>query len=198
VLDYSDTSLRPATNYVYQVDAFDGTGNHSPLSTAKSVTMPVTATYTFTPVADAYVAGDFPSTNYGTSAFLKADASPNFRSYLRFYVGDISGTVTKATLRLYTTSSSAVGYQVRRVNSHTWEEKHITYNNVPPVGAVIDTSGNFAANNWTQVDITPFITGNGVYDLALTTTSTATLNFGSREAGSRRPQLIIRTTSPTQ
>jgi chitodextrinase len=195
VLEYSDTDLQPSTKYTYRVDAFDGSGNHSALSAAKTVTTPERAVYRFGPVADAYVAGDTPSTNFGGSVFLKADTSPAFQSYLRFYVGDIRGTVTKATLRLYTTSSSAVGYQVKRVNSQGWEEGEITFNNAPTPGATIGSSGSFALNNWTTVDVTSLIDGNGVYDLALTTSSTATLNFNSRNAGSNRPQLVVETTA---
>src|SRR5688572_17290522 len=138
VLNYSDTNLAPSTNYVYRVDAFDGSGNHSTPSTAKSATTPNTATYTFVPVADAFVAGDTSTTNYGGSVFLKADTTPVFQSYLRFNVGDVSGTVTKATLRLYTTSSSAAGYQIKRVSSQGWEEGKITFANAPASGTAID------------------------------------------------------------
>ena len=195
VFNYSDTNLVPSTNYIYQVDAFDGSGNHSPLSAEKPATTQSTATYAFTPVADAFVAGDLTTTNYGTSAFLKADASPAFQSYLRFNVGDMIGTVTKATLRLYTTSTSAIGYQVKRVNTQGWEEGKITFASAPAAGTTVGSSTNFVANNWTSVDVTSLITGNGVYDMVLTTTSGATLNFNSRDAGSNRPQLVVETTT---
>jgi chitodextrinase len=195
VLSYSDTGLVPATTYTYQVDAFDGSANHSALSAARSATTQSTATYTFAPVADAFVGGDTSTTNFGGSVFLKADTSPTFQSYLRFGVGDVSGTVTRATLRLYTTSSSAVGYQIKRLSSQGWEEGQITFANAPAAGATIGSSGSFAANNWTSVDVTSLITGNGVYDLMLTTTSTVTLNFNSRDANTNPPQLIVESTS---
>jgi hypothetical protein len=194
-LSYSDTKLTPATTYAYRVDAFDGSGNHSALSTSRSATTQSTATYTFTPVADAYVAGDFATTNYGRSVSLRADASPVYQSYLRFNVGDLSGTVTNATLRLYTTSSSTTGYQIKQVTSQNWEEGVITYSNAPAMGAVIGSSGSFTAGNWTSVNVTSLITGNGIYDLALTTSSTAALNFNSRDAGSNQPQLVIQTST---
>jgi hypothetical protein len=190
---YSDKNLNPSTSYVYHVDAFDSSGNHSGWSAPKSATTKSTAKYTFEPVADAYVAGDFATTNYGTSAMLKADASPNFQSYLRFNIGDISGTVTKATLRIYTTSSSATGYQVKRVTDQTWEEGTINRTNAPSGGTLLGSSGNFGAGNWTSVDVTSLITGNGIYDFALTTTSTVTLNFNSRDASQNEPQLVIET-----
>src|SRR5215207_654032 len=192
-LSYSDTNLTPSTNYAYRVDAFDGTGNHSAQSVSKSATTQALATYTFPAIADSYVGADFATTNYGLSGTLKADASPDYRSYLRFNVNDISGTVTNATLRLYTTSSSSTGYQVHRVTSQGWEESSITYSNAPAVGSVVGSSGNFASGNWVSVDVTSLITGNGVYDLALTTTNANVMNFNSRDASSNWPELVIQT-----
>jgi hypothetical protein len=194
-LSYSDTSLTPVTTYAYRVDAFDGSGNHSALSASKSATTQSTATYTLNPVADAYVAGDITTTNYGRSATLKADGSPDYRSYLRFNVSDIVGPVTNATLRLYTTSSSATGYQVKQVTTQTWEEGTITYANAPAVGASIGSSGNFASGNWTSVNVTSLITGNGTFDLAVSTTSSTSMNFNSRDATSNQPQLVIQTSA---
>src|SRR6476469_2221680 len=60
------------------------------------------ATATFTPVADTYVQSDTASTNYGTSAQIVVDNSPVRRSFLRFTVSGVSGTVTSAKLRLRT------------------------------------------------------------------------------------------------
>jgi calcineurin-like phosphoesterase family protein/fibronectin type III domain protein len=193
-LSYSDTNLILSTNYTYRVDAFDGSGNHSALSTSKSATTQSTATYTFDSVADSYVAADFPSTNYGLSGTIRAVSSPESRSYLRFVVNDISGTVTNATLRLYATSSSATGYQIKRVGDQGWEERTITYANAPAAGALIGSSGNFASGNWTTVNVTSLLNGNGVYDLVLTTTSGSNMNFNSRDASNNRPQLVIQTT----
>ncbi len=195
ILSYSDSGLNPATTYAYGVDAFDGSGNHSALSASRSVMTQTTATYTFNPVADAYVAGDITTTNYGRSATLKADGSPDYHSYLRFNVGDIVGNVTNATLRLYTTSSSATGYQVKHVTDQAWEEGTITYANAPAVGSLIGSSGNFASGSWTTVDVTSLITGNGTFDVAVSTTSSTSMNFNSRDATSNQPQLIIQTST---
>lgn len=194
-LTYADTDLNPATAYSYRIDAFDGSGNHSARSTSKSATTLSAASYIFTAAADGYVASDFATTNYGSASTLKVDASPDDRAFLRFHVGDLSGTVTKATLRLYTTSSSSTGYQVRQVNDQSWEEGSITYSNAPGVESVIGTSGSLTASTWTTVDVTSLINGNGVYDLAITTTSTSSMSFMSREASSNQPQLVIVTTA---
>lgn len=199
-LTYSDSHLTPFTSYSYRVDAFDGTGNHSALSTAWSVTTPAGATYTFTPVADAYVAGDLTSSNFGLSGMLKADASPDYRSYLRFNVSDVVGSITSATLRLYATSSSTAGYRVHNVTNQNWEEASITYANAPSIGSVAGSSGSVSSGSWVSIDVTSLIAGNDVYDLAVTTTGTTVLNFNSREAANNWPQLVIQTgtvASPT-
>src|SRR5258706_2069396 len=192
-LTYSDTNLVPSVNYVYTVDAFDASGNHSVQSGSASATTSNSASYTFAPVADSYVAGDATSTNYGTSAVLKADASPDYHSYLRFNVNDIHSTVTQATLLLYTTSTSTIGYQVGSVTDNTWDEAKLTYTNSPALGAVESSSGSFSSNTWVSVDVTSLITGNGVYDLGVSTTSTSSISFNSRDAAANTPQLVIQT-----
>jgi hypothetical protein len=193
VLQYTDTGLQPGTSYAYTVDAFDAVGNHSPQSAPEQVTTPSNATYVFNPVADAYVAGDNTGTNYGTSVVLKADGSPDYHSYLRFNVSDIVGTVTKATLSLYTTSSSATGYQARVVSSNTWDEGTATFANGPALGSVIASSGKFSSKNYISVDVTSLVNGNGIYDIGISTTSSSAMSFNSRDAASNQPQLIVET-----
>jgi phosphatidylserine/phosphatidylglycerophosphate/cardiolipin synthase-like enzyme len=151
-------------------------------------------TVTFTPVADAYVNADSPAANYGSSALLRADASPVVRSYLRFHVQGLNGSVTSATLRVYANSASSQGYQIRDVSDNTWGESAINHNNAPSTGALIGSSAAISANTWTTVDVTSYITGNGVFNLGLTTLSNTALSLASREAGANAPQLIVVTT----
>src|SRR4051794_25042304 len=101
-LNYSDTSVDAGTSYFYAIEALDAAG-HATRSACASVTTPTTATLTFTPVADSYVGADLPAKNFGTNAKLRADASPDTRSYLRFDVQGAGGTITKATLQLSAT-----------------------------------------------------------------------------------------------
>jgi Bacterial Ig domain/Calcineurin-like phosphoesterase len=154
---------------------------------------PVINSFTFNPAADAYVNQDSPSTNYGTVTMLRADASPIVRSYLRFNIQGLSGTITRVTLRIFTNSSSSAGYEVRNVSDNTWSETTINYSNAPAVAGVTATSGSFGANVWTTVDITPLITGNGSFNLAFTTTSSTAFSLASRESGANAPQLIVET-----
>lgn len=147
--------------------------------------------FTFLPLADAYVNSGSPASNYGSSTTLRADASPDIHSYLRFSVQGLSGAVTRATLRVYANSASSLGCTVHSVSDNTWSESTINYNNAPTAGGPLRSSGAFGAAVWIEIDLTPYITGNGMYNLALLTSSSTAVSFASRETGANAPQLII-------
>lgn len=158
-------------------------------------TQPVRATvFTFNPVADAPVREERPDSNLGGFYQLKAWASPENISFLRFDVQNLDAPVTAATLRLYTLDSSASGIAVQAVADNSWNEMTITYNNAPPAGSVINTSGAMAAQSWVEVDVTSTVTGEGVFSLAVTTADTNLLRFFSKE-GTYAPELVIETGS---
>jgi hypothetical protein len=69
----------------------------------------------------------------------------------------------------------------------------ITYNNAPFVGNMLGESGGFSGGNWTRVEFTSYITGNGTYNLALTVPGGTAISFASRESGGNAPQLVIET-----
>ena len=165
----------------------------TPASTLTATSTPLISIFTFNPAADAYINQDSSATNYGTATTLRADASPIVRSYMRFNVQNVSGTVTRVTLRILTNSSSSTGYEVRGVTDISWGESTINYSNAPAVGGVTSTSGSFASGVWTTVDVTPLIAGNGTYSLALTTTNNTAFSLSSRESGANAPQLVIET-----
>jgi acid phosphatase type 7 len=132
--------------------------------------------------------------NYGTVTSLRADGSPLVRSYLRFNVQGLSGTITRVTLRIFSNTSSGVGYEVHNVTDNTWNELTVNHSNAPALDGVTATSGSFGTGTWTSVDITPLVTGNGSYNLALTTTSSTAFSLSSRESNANAPQLVIETT----
>jgi acid phosphatase type 7 len=146
------------------------------------------------PVADAYVSAVKPRANYGGATRLKTEGSPVLRGYLRFDVRNLTSTVTRATLRLYDTSKSSIGYDVRGVADNTWDESTVVYANAPaPSSSSVGTSGPYAGGSWTSVDVTPLVTGNGSVSFALTTVSMTSLSVASRESGSTSPLLDIET-----
>jgi hypothetical protein len=124
---------------------------------------------------------------------LRADGSPEKRSYLRFEVAGLSGPVARARLRLFATTSHSVGYDIRGVAENGWDEGTINFNNAPAVGSIVASSGSFNSGTWTEVDITPLINGNGTVSLAFTTAHGTAMNLASRETGATAPQLVIET-----
>jgi hypothetical protein len=134
-----------------------------------------------------------PTTNYGTLSTLRTDASPIIRSYLRFDVQGLTGTVTKATLRIYANSASSQGCTANSVTDNTWSETSINYTNAPAVGSALGSSGPIGAGTWISMDVTAFVTGNGTYNLALITPGSTAISLASRESGANAPQLVIET-----
>jgi hypothetical protein len=191
----SDTSVVASTAYSYTVEAFDAAGNHAGPSAAAQVTTPgggTLTTATFTPIADAYVNEVTPTTNYnGTS--LRVDGSPVLRSFLKFDLRSLVGTVTKATMRVYPTSSQTTGHDVRSVSDTSWSETGITHGTAPATGSVVGSSGRITAGAWTEVDVTSLVTGPSLVALALTTTGLTAVAYSSREAATNKPQLVVET-----
>ncbi len=153
-----------------------------------------TGATTFTPIADSYVDSVNPTVNHGTETQLRVDGSPVVRSYLRFDVQGISGTVTRATLRLYANSSLNTGYSAYRVADNSWGETTINYNNAPPLGTILGTTGTVISSTWTTFDVTPYVTGTGDWNFALGSTNSTALSLASREA-TNKPELIVETAS---
>jgi len=176
------------------IPASSPTNTQTPLATAAQTQTPLgKQTATFVPSADAYVDSANPSANYGSLTTFRADGSPDVHAYLRFSVQGLTGTVTRATLRVYANSSATSGYEIKSVSNNTWVESTITYNNAPVVGSVLGSFGSFGSGVWTSIDITVYITGNGTYNLGLSTPGSTAISFASRESGANAPQLIVET-----
>lgn len=154
-------------------------------------------TQTFTPVADSYVSSSARGTSYGAATTLRVDASPTQRSYLRFNVTLPPGsTITGATLRLFTTSArTGTGFRAYAVASTSWDERTITFDNAPPLGADLGASGGWSTTGYKGVTLPAGSVREGLNSLAATTTSTTSKSFNSRE-GANRPQLVVTYSPP--
>jgi hypothetical protein len=151
-------------------------------------------TTTLNPVADSYVDASNPSTNYGTSTQLRIDGSPVVRSFLRFDLTGLTGTVTSATLRIYANSAQATGYDAYAVADNTWGETTITGANAPPFGAKLGSSGAIVASTWTSANVTSGVTAGGLVSLGISTTNSTAVSLSSRQ-GANPPQLVVTTSS---
>jgi hypothetical protein len=151
----------------------------------------------FTAVADAAVQSALPSQNFGASPTLLCDASPLEQSLLRFNVTGLSGTVTRAVLRLYVSNGSADGPRVYRTGSG-WTEGAVTWNTKPAVsGSPLYDLGAVSSGTFVELDVTSAVSGNGEVNLALVAASTDGMDAASRETSiaDRRPTLIVTTGS---
>ena len=73
-----------------------------------------------------------PDTNFGAAQGLRTANFPvDQRSFVRFHISGITGTVRQASLRLYADWTNPVGVAVRPVVDPTWTESSVTYNNAP-------------------------------------------------------------------
>lgn len=144
----------------------------------------------FTPVGDTYVSTAHPDSNYGAEPTLRADATPNIRSYLRFRLPELSGRIVAAKLRLWSSTGDLAGYSVHPVSGNGWVERDITSRTGPTAASPVASSGPFGPGTWSSVDVARLIDDSKELSLVVTTRSSHSIAFDSRE-GPNGPQLVI-------
>ena len=190
----------PAASFI-GTDSFTyRAGDPGGLTSDATATLQIAAsaplTLTFAPAADAYVSSSNPTTNYGTTTDLRVKDTK--RSYLRFTVTGVGGTLVSAKLRLYPTNGGPDGGSFYSVSNNylgtttPWAETGINWNNSPALnGTPAATAGAVSAGTWRELDVTPSITGDGTYCYGALSSSSDNVSYNSREASSNRPQLVI-------
>ncbi|MBK9711673.1 MAG: DNRLRE domain-containing protein [Kouleothrix sp.] len=188
------------------------TPTSTPLVTATPTSTPtpfVTATATSTPSPwttvsyypsdDARVQDNNPTTNYGTSAELRARSdTPAYTSYLKFVVSNVAGQVQSARVRLYVVDASSTAGSLYQVSNNyldgsaPWAERVLTWQNAPAIsGTPLSTPGAATLNTWVEFDVTAAVQGNGTYSFGLKSSSTNAVYYSSKEATTNQPQLVI-------
>lgn len=167
-----------------------------PPPTSTATILPPPPSGTFLAAADATVSSATPNMNDGASTSLRVDGSPVVRSYLRFNVSEISGSIQQAKLRVFANSGSSSSIQVWGVTNNTWSETGITYANAPAGGSIIATTASTSAGSWQEWDVTPLVTGSGLVSLGLSTAGSTAISLASREAGANAPQLVLSIIQP--
>ncbi|MGH2944714.1 MAG: DUF7594 domain-containing protein [Solirubrobacteraceae bacterium] len=191
---YTDTTVTAGTPYTYTVKARDAADNVSAASNSATVTP--ADSRTFPAEADARVQEAKPSSNYGSSSYLRVDdgSDPGVESYLRFTVSGVDGAVSSARLRLWVTDGTGNGPAVWSTTA-SWTESTLTWNNRPArTGSGLDDKGAVAKGTWVEFDVKPLVTGNETYTFILAGTSSDGIDMSSRQASdtTRRPQLVVR------
>jgi hypothetical protein len=153
------------------------------------------------PIADVYVSGgNNANLNYSTDTRLQVDGSPgnDLRiSFLKFDLAGVTNAITNATLQLYGSDANTT-VSVYAVSDTNWTELGLTYNNMPALGADLDTitvNSTLGYYNW---DVTSYLqnqqkAGNSLVTLAIATTNKPLANFQSRRDDQYPPQLVITT-----
>ena len=168
-----------------------------PQASAKPAAAAATAATlsTFSASADARVQEASPATNYGASSLLRVDGAtdPDIESYLRFTVSGVSGSVQRATVRLYATAGTIDGPTISGT-SNGWTEGAITWSNRPaPTTAAVDDEGAIATGSWVEFDVTALVSADGTFSFVLAATSTDGVELNSRSSSSvsLRPELVV-------
>ncbi len=168
----------------------------TPTPTATPTLPPGGGTITVTPTADSRTSQGFPASNYGADVSLRVRLDPTgaYRSYVRFAVAGITGTVGSVTLRLFVTDASPSSGTVYPT-TNTWAESSINWGNGPAAtGSAIRSIGATTLGAWVDVNLTGAITADGTYNFLISDGNTNSAFFSSRE-GANPPQLVI-TQSP--
>jgi PKD repeat protein len=187
------TYSTPGT-YTVKLTVSDGATSDTETKTGYitvSAPPPPGSTVTFSATDDAQVRSAAPTTNYGSSVELRLrfDGTNDYRSYVKFAVSGLSGPVTAAKLRLFTTDPSNVGGRAYQTGT-SWTESAITWNTAPSLGALLATAGPTTTGTWVEFDVSSVVTANGSYAFGLDTTSSDSQVYSSRQ-GSNAPQLVL-------
>ena len=193
-----NTATAPNGIHVLTAVARDAAGNQT---TSSPVTVTITNTetpfiVTLTPVADAYVRSDTPTKNFGTSSELRVrlgtiSKPTTIRSYLKFTLNGLNGTVTAAKLRLWVRDGGTNRGSTYSV-ANNWLETAITWNNAP-MPLILYASGGLAPlGTWVEIALPAeiFAAGQGDYSFVIAGGDANRVMYDSRQ-GASPPQLVL-------
>jgi hypothetical protein len=193
-----DTASVPNGSHTLTARAFDAAGNVGESApVAVTVDNPPQVTYAILPVADSTInrTTNAPDTASGT---LAVDTSPDVTDVLmRFDTSAIPGAYTSVKLVLSCVNSSNKGGVFSQAAAGAWDETTVTWSTAPALGPAIPGAVLGAVTNGLQyqVDLRSYMTGPGVYNLRVTTSSTDAAGYASKDSASPslRPILVVTT-----
>jgi hypothetical protein len=156
--------------------------------------LPPSETLSFVAVADTFVDDSSPTKNFNAETRLRVDAAPVCITYLRFAVTGVGGRpVLGARLRLGVSGDSAHGGTAHVGAGTAWDEATVTYNTRPPLGGPgLHTLGAVDVGDVADFDLHTAIAGDGLWTVAIDTTSTDGVSFLTRTATSgQKPTLVL-------
>ena len=163
-------------------------------------TMGTLPSATLVPVADTYVRGGaFAGRSFGSTPQLLAKlgvTADNTRvSYLKFDVREtqIERAVLRVSAHLSNTMNCSITTSVHAVRNVSWDERTLTWNTKPSVGAVLGSAAiRGVAPQWYDVDVTAYVqsqkrAGKSIITVALqnATHSSAQVEIVERDGNAR-------------
>jgi hypothetical protein len=154
----------------------------------------------FTDTAESRVVQARPDQNYHGQPLEARGGSGLTRSYLKFTVSGLTGTVTRARLWIVPENPSRSGFSVYGGASNDWTETGVTWHNAPAMqSAVLGSSGAYACSRTCRVgaDVTSLVDGNGTYTIVIGTQSASSEMYfrHKRARGGGSAELIVRTSA---
>lgn len=192
-----DSTTHADGSHTLRVVASDGTDTDDSVRTITITNNPSGVTVTFAPTDDTFTEQDTPDTPHGFSlqfSVRDTDSGQGRFSFLKFNVTNVFGTVTGAKLVL----SESYGRDIPElliweVLNNSWSESTLTWNTIPTPYELRSTVYNLARYGTHEIEVSDFVTGNGVVTIGLSTQTDQDLFFASSEAttSSARPKLRI-------
>jgi len=157
---------------------------------------------TLTALDDAKIKSTSASTNYGSESTLRvregtSSSDTFYRTYIKFRVTGLTGTVTGVKLRLTVDgasgSESKDSGEVYLLANNSWSESTLTWSNRPAItGSPVGTAVSAPLGGTIAIDLGTAITADGTYTLALASHSTDSAIYRRKEKSSP-PALVFST-----
>jgi acid phosphatase type 7 len=156
---------------------------------------PEVRSFSFAPLTDWYISAEEPSRTFN-DRWLRTSNSTRHQAhtYLHFRLDDLTGTVTRVTLRVHAGSANRGGFLVVAVPRDAWAGRATPYRDALPLGPVVGSSGPIDHPGWVAADLDLPVARSGPVLLAMVSASTATARYASGETGDTGPRLVIETT----
>jgi vibriolysin len=177
--------------HTLEVHATDKRGNLSVYS--RSFSIDTSQVRTFKVSEDAYVSQVSPTFPYGKYDRMNlrtrsTQSGQGLSTYLKFYVN--VNNIASAKLRIKTGSYTFPSSRIYYMQSSSWSENTITWNNAPLAFYFQYAIGSLLADTWQEIDVSSIVTRSGWYTLGLTAADSPNLYFLSKETGST-PSLVV-------
>lgn len=202
---YTDTDVEEGIRYYYIVWAVNDNGKGPESNEANAII--IINNTGLEPVADSYTQGGFPYYwyNYGTENNLLAQngnkSNKKYKSYLKFNLAEIQGTIISAKLRIYGSANHTVNSETFAVADDEWTETGITWSNAPAESSSLGYLAFSGTSRYVELDVSSYckaeMAGNQIASFVFTSPDNTQITAVSRHPSSNRPQLLITWTPST-